>query len=119
MKKPADFASNPEGDNWVVALINQYHLHPYVLRLFGPDIQYYTTFAIAQFLRSHIWPAFFQATLAVSRLVDVDPEAKSLAHIGKIGAKTMKVLHILEIMNPQRSSEEQDAEYWVELAKVI
>ena len=87
--------------------------------MLGADAKFFTIYMFGHYLRSVAWHAFFQSALAVSRLVDVDPAAVMAENVGKIGRKTLKILHIFELLNPQRSQEELDKEYSADLAKVV
>lgn len=116
MTKPADFAGTVDGDNWVVAFLNRHHSHPYAIKLFGEESKFYTVSMLMYFMRSIVWHAYFQAVLALSRIVDEDPEAACQEKLGKIGKKQFKIMHILELLTPKR--EELDKEYSPDLAKI-
>lgn len=118
MSKPADFAGTVDGDNWVVALINKHHSHPYMVKLFGEEAKFFTVYMLGHFLKSILWHAYFQGVLAVSRIVDLDPEAEAQEKLTKIGKKQLKVMLVLELMNPQRAQEELDKEYSPDLMKI-
>jgi len=70
-------------------------------------------------LRSNIWPAFFQFSLAMSRLVDVDPEAFLNGAIDKFSWKQLKLIQMFEVMNPERTQEELDKEYSEDIKKIM
>ena len=69
MKMPAQI----NADNWVVKLINKYQYHEYALQILGPSTKFYTIHQYSNYLRV-IWQSFFQFSLAISRLVDKNPD---------------------------------------------
>lgn len=52
-----------------------------------------------------IWQSFFQFSIAISKLVDADPQANIDKALNKISGKNLKAMHILEMMSPKRSEE--------------
>jgi len=43
--------------------------------------------------------------MAMSSLLDLDPQAKITEYINYIGAKNMKIMHLFETLRPERSEE--------------
>ena len=82
----------PESDNWVTEYINKYYLHPRVIQIFGDKTMYFTSYQLANFIKSNLWQSYFQFSLALSRLIDTDPEQKLTMLIGKLGDKHIKLL---------------------------
>ena len=81
LKKPQD------GDNQMVELFNEYHTHEYVVKVLGPEIKHYTIYQIVKYLKEVIWQSFFQFSIAISRLVDVDPSGEIDKGINKVTGK--------------------------------
>ena len=79
-------------ENWVVELINKYQSHELVLQVLGPSVPYYSVHQFANYLRHVVWQSFFQFSLAMSRLVDRNPDQLLAEAFNKMNAKTLKVL---------------------------
>ena len=67
--------SQIETENWVVQLVNKYQDHEYVLQILGPSTKFYTIHQFANYIRGVMWQSFFQFSMAMSRLVDKNPDA--------------------------------------------
>ena len=82
-KKP-----NDSGNVWMPKWLDKHFLNnPYVLKLLGEETKYYSIHQMGNLLRSNIWPAFSQFSLAMSRLCDVEPEAILAANLEKFSNK--------------------------------
>lgn len=82
IKKPAE-ANGQE--NWAVELINEYHTHEKIVELFGPEIKHYTVYQITKYLHGVLWQSYFQFSIAMSKLVDKNPDLFIDTTISKIG----------------------------------
>ena len=71
-----------------------------------------------KFLKEVIWQCFFQFSIAISKIVDENPEANIDKGLQKIASKSIKSLHCLELMNPKRSEEIRRKELSEKLIKV-
>ena len=115
VKKPAEGGI----ENYAVEAINNYHMHPYLLKLLGSDVQYWTVHQFMNYLRTVVWQSYFQYAMALSRLMDIDPDAKILEYINYVGQKNIKTMQLFETLVPLRSQEIRDKEISAELKKIL
>lgn len=115
VKKPGE----GDKDNYAVELINNYHMHPYLVKLLGSDVQYWTIHQFMNYLRTVVWQSYFQYAMALSRLLDTDPDARILEYINYVGNKNIKTMQLFETLSPLRSQEIRDKEISAELKKVL
>lgn len=71
------------------------------------------------YLRTVVWQSYFQYAMALSRLLDTDPDAKILECINYVGSKNLKTLQLFETLSPLRSQEVRDKEISAELTKLL
>lgn len=115
VKKPAEGGQ----ENAAVEAINNYHMHPYAVKFLGPGVQYWTVHQFMNYLRTVVWQSYFQYAMALSRLLDTDPDAKILECINYVGGKNLKTLQLFETLSPLRSQEVRDKEISAELKKLL
>lgn len=114
LKKPAD----PNTETQLVELFDQHYNHEYLHKIFGENIKYYTIHQVVKYLKEVIWQSFFQFSIAISKLVDVDPQANIDKALGKISSKNLKAMHILEMMSPKRTEDVRRKELSEKIMKV-
>jgi hypothetical protein len=115
MKMPKQLNS----DNWVVEFINRYQTHEYVLQILGPSVPFYTIHQFSNYIKSVLWQSFFQFSLAMSRLVDRNPDQIIGEQFAKLNSKTLKLMQVFESVVPKRKKETIDLEYSETILKEI
>ena len=56
--------------------------------------------------------------MAISKLVDIDPSSIIDTSLGKITGKTMKAMHMVEVMHPRRSEDIRNTELSDSIRKI-
>ena len=79
-------------------------------------LEHWTIHQLCNFI-STFWGAYFQFSLALSRLVDVQIDTNVTQFNTKCGGKILKALHCFEYMVPQRANVE--SEYSENIKQII